>query len=255
MIKVRILAGAAVLGWGPATQAEPTPVSVYVLSQDAKFVGSSVGGARVTITEAAGGELLAQGVTTGDTGDTDLIMRTDRKRDGSIVTDDTARFSATLDLDRPTRVVVTAYGPLDFPESANTVSASYWVLPGQNLTEANGWILDLPGLVVDLQDPAPAPLVLEQGRAELAVRANVTMMCGCEITPDGLWPTSDYRVQLELLRDGEPVAEQAMGYAGEPSEYAGRLTISEPGRYEVRVKALQPRTGNAGLARASIWAR
>ena len=56
--------------------AQPTPVTVRVLSHDAKFVGSSVGGALVTLTEADSGRVLAQGVTEGETGDTDLIVRT-----------------------------------------------------------------------------------------------------------------------------------------------------------------------------------
>ncbi|HEX6202874.1 MAG TPA: hypothetical protein VF100_07720, partial [Thermoanaerobaculia bacterium] len=53
-----------------AAAAEETAVTVRVLSRDAKFVGSSMGGARVTIRDAETGTLLAEGVTAGSTGDT-----------------------------------------------------------------------------------------------------------------------------------------------------------------------------------------
>ncbi|MGI9294983.1 MAG: hypothetical protein ACR2PS_13455, partial [Pseudomonadales bacterium] len=44
-------------------RAEPTEISVHVLSRDAKFVGTSMGGARVVIENVQTGEVLAQGLT------------------------------------------------------------------------------------------------------------------------------------------------------------------------------------------------
>ena len=55
--------------------AEPTPVTVRVISQDAKFVGDGMGGARVTLRDARTGRVMANGVTKGGTGDTDQIMK------------------------------------------------------------------------------------------------------------------------------------------------------------------------------------
>ena len=57
------------------TLAVPTDITVRVRAKDAKFVGDTMGGARVTIRDAETGELLAKGVTTGTTGDTSLIMK------------------------------------------------------------------------------------------------------------------------------------------------------------------------------------
>src|SRR5680860_1561305 len=54
--------------------AEPTDITVRVLGKDSKFVGSSMGGARVIVRDADTGEILAQGVTEGSTGDTKRIM-------------------------------------------------------------------------------------------------------------------------------------------------------------------------------------
>ena len=67
------LACLAVLQALPA-QAELTGITVRVRSKDAKFVGSSMGGALVTIRNADTGELLTKGVTVGTTGDTERLM-------------------------------------------------------------------------------------------------------------------------------------------------------------------------------------
>ena len=45
--------------------AVPTEITVHVKTKDAKFLGTSMGGALVTIKDAQTGELLAKGVTSG----------------------------------------------------------------------------------------------------------------------------------------------------------------------------------------------
>lgn len=80
--------------------ATPTPVSVSVLSGDAKFVGSSMGGMQVTIRDSLTGELMASGKTLGSTGDTPLIMSETRGRDEVLRTEGSARFDTELDLHR-----------------------------------------------------------------------------------------------------------------------------------------------------------
>ena len=64
---VNVLAGfasALFVATAPAI-AEPTQVTVRVISRDAKFVGDGTGGARVTLRAAASGRVLASGTTTG----------------------------------------------------------------------------------------------------------------------------------------------------------------------------------------------
>ena len=51
-----------------AAQAEPTEIVVRVLGNDSKFVGTSMGGMRVTLRDAQTGEILATGLTQGATG-------------------------------------------------------------------------------------------------------------------------------------------------------------------------------------------
>jgi hypothetical protein len=231
--------------------AEPTPVSVYVLSRDAKFVGSSMGGVRVTIQHARTGEVLAQGTTAGGTGDTDLIMRRPREHGDSLISPDAAHFSAILDLAAPTPVQVTVFGPLDYPDSANTASTTQWLLPGMPLAESGSWIIELPGLVVDLH-AAPALVRLADGEARLPVQAMVRMMCGCPLTPDGLWDSNEFEIQAQVARDGVVFASSPLSYAGEASEFTAELVLTQPGEYELSVLAIQPRTGNAGISVAHL---
>jgi hypothetical protein len=238
----------AILLWllaaaSPLASAEPTSVDVHVLSRDAKFVGSGVGGVRVTIADAATGEMLAQGITEGGTGDTDLIMG-EREHGKSLIAGDTAGFSATLDLTAPRLVRVTAHGPLGYPESANTVSATQWLLPGRSAGE-QGWILELPGLIVDVHD-TPALVQLEEGEARVEVQATVRMMCGCPLTPDGLWDSNEFEIHARLMLDNEEITGSRLDYAGEASEFHGELLLTRPGTYRLSVQAHQPRTGNTG---------
>ena len=53
--------------------ATETKLMVRAKAKDAKFVGSSIGGAHVIVRNTVNGEILAEGNTTGSTGNTDLI--------------------------------------------------------------------------------------------------------------------------------------------------------------------------------------
>ena len=158
-----------------AVQAEDTRITVRVLSKDAKFIGTSIGGVRVILKDADTGEILADGITTGGTGDTGRIMKEDRKRHQPIATEGSAAFTARLDLDKPRRIEVTAYGPLGQLQSANRVSATQWVIPGRHIDQGDAWLLVMPGFAVDIL--APAALARFQGiPLAVTIEANVVMM-------------------------------------------------------------------------------
>jgi hypothetical protein len=55
------------------------------------------------------------------------------------------------------------------------VSATQWVVPGKHITAGDGWVLELPGLVVDVQAP-PTHTRLEGTPQAVRLQANVTMM-------------------------------------------------------------------------------
>jgi hypothetical protein len=245
-----LMALAVVLGlWAaPPAGAAETHVTVRVLARDAKFVGTSMGGVRVTLRDMDTGKILAQGRIAGGTGDTDRIMRRPRARGAGIATADAAAYTATLDLDRPTRVEVIAEGPLGHPRSIGRVSATQWVVPGHDLTGGDGWVLELPGFVVDLSAPTP-DLALQGVPQTVALKAKVTPMCGCPVEPKGLWNADGYQVRALIRRDGQPQGEVPLAYAGQTSLFAGNLQVTRPGTYEAVVYAYDPKTGNTGLDR------
>ena len=244
----RTALGGALLMLAMAAAAQPTTLAVHVISRDAKFMGSSVGGVLVTVVEAETGRMLAQGVTEGGTGDTERIMIQPRQRGAALVDAETAGFTATVDLVDPVRVRVTAHGPLDYPGSANTISATHWLIPGGHVQP---WILEMPGLLVDLHDVAPL-VDRDGGEAEVSLTVTVRMMCACPITPGGTWDSNDFDVRAQLARNGLPVTGATLGYAGETSEFAGSARVTEPGRYDVVVTAYQKSTGNTGIDRTTV---
>ncbi len=248
----RILMGLCILivTAAPASVlAKATDITVRVLSRDAKFVGTSMGGARITLRDADTGERLAQGVTTGGTGNTARLMHDDRGRRAELADASAAVFNTTLDLERPRRIEVEAHGPLAQPQAAQTVTATQWVLSG-----GDGWVLELPGFAVDVLAPA-AHTGVARDDGPVEVRASVMMMCGCPIRPGGLWDANRYEVAMTVHHDGERMGEIELGYAGQTSRFEGEVPIEGPGVYEVIVHAHDPDTGNTGVDRTTFIAR
>jgi hypothetical protein len=245
------LAAAALLLPVVPAWAEATDVTVRVLSRDAKFIGSSMGGVRITLSDARTGEPLATGVTSGGTGDTAKIMHDDRGRRAPMADDSAAAFRTTLDLERPRLIEVEAWGPLSAPQAAHTVTATQWLVPGRHLSGGDGWVLEMPGFVVDVLAPG-GQTALSAADRPVEVRASVEMMCGCPIEPGGLWDADRYEVAMTVHHDGERMGEIELAYAGETSRFAGELPVDEPGVYEVVVHAHDPETGNTGLDRTSF---
>ena len=230
--------------------AEPTEIVVRAISRDAKFIGDSMGGVRMTLRDATSGEVLAEGITTGGTGDTKRLMETATRRD-VMATTDAAAFRATIDIDRPRLVELEAYGPLGQPQAAIRVTSQQWILPGRHLRDGNGWIVEMPGFAVDILEPAIASsAVLTNGVVHLKV--NVVMMCGCPTSPGGIWDADRYEILALIDRDGERLTTLPLGYTGTPSLYSVSFSPDEPGLYSVLVQAFDASTGNAGIDRTSF---
>lgn len=228
--------------------AQETTVMIRVHSKDAKFIGSSIGGAKIIIKNDSTGEILAEGVTRGSTGDTEKIMQEPRKRGERLSGEDTAGFLARLDINEPVFVTVEAIAPVNKRQAAVRSSTQLWVIPGKNI-EGDGVVLEVPGFVVDILSPQTHERT--QQEEEVEIRANVVMMCGCPITPGGIWNADDYEVKAIVKEErGEPVEVQ-LEPLQKPSTFTGGISLL-PGNYEITVYAFDPKTGNSGLDKTNI---
>ena len=123
-------------------------------------------------------------------------------------------------------------------------------MPGGHV-EGDGVVLELYGLTVEVL--APGSDGVQTAGGELAVRARVTMLCGCPTEPGGLWDADRITIGAALLAaDGEVVAEGTLAYAGETSTYGGSLALPGPGVYRLRITASAPHSGNFGVAEQAV---
>ena len=113
------------------TPAKSTDVIIRAQSKDAKFIGTSMGGAFITIEEVKTGEILAKGFTEGSTGDTQKLMRQPTKRYDKLSTPGAAKFETTLNLSEPTFVTVTAVAPYAKKQARVETSTQLWLIPGK----------------------------------------------------------------------------------------------------------------------------
>lgn len=227
-------------------EATPTRLVVRVVSHDAKVIGSGVGGARVVVRDAESGEVLAEGVQEGGTGDTDAIMRPSER--GATVFDHpgTAAFATTLPLKRPRQLRIEAEGPLGTPHAVQRASKTVLAVPGVHL-DGEGVVLVLNGFTVQLERPGDAV-----SGTELPVRVRVTMLCGCPIEPGGLWDADGMEVRATLLQDGAAVDDAVLTFAGETSVFEGEIVPPGPGRYGLRVVAVDADRANAGMVTRDV---
>lgn len=237
---VVILGAAALAPWAAAENAPATTgLKVLVRADDAKFIGSGVGNLNIIVRNATTGELLAEGAITGPTGDTRALMQEPQIRGRSATQGDPANFQAELELARPTRVEVSVSGPLAVEQSIQSTAVTLWMIPGLDRVE-QPLILHLPGLITQL-------LGYSRDADQLDLRASVTMICGCPITEDGLWPASGFQATAQLYRNDDLVAEAPLAFTGTDNEFAGKLDLPGPGDFQMVIHAHQVSTGNAGV--------
>ena len=167
------LAATLVAGVCGATE---TRVMVRARTKDAKFIGTSMGGALVVIRKADTGEVLASGLTSGGTGDTKRIMSDPLVRGAQITDASTAGFEAKLDLAEPTFVTVEVSGPMGQRESAAKATVQTWLIPGKHVA-GDGLMVEIPGFAVHVVMPLAHEVVaLAGGKAKVPLAANVVMM-------------------------------------------------------------------------------
>lgn len=242
------------LAFGPAN-AVPTEIVVRVMSKDAKFVGTAVGGAQIVLRDAESGEVLAEGLTAGGTGSTPKIMTQPHTGRDALSDADAAKFSATLDLQRPRKITVSATGPMNPKQAAMTVTSTQWIVPGKPVNGGDGWVLELRGFAVSLIDEVPDQVKLAGSPRVIPLKAKVTMMCGCPTEPGGLWDANKIQVAAIVERNGKAAPAVSLGYAGQPNTFAGQIELKDAGEYVVDIYAYDPANGNTGVERITLHAQ
>ena len=154
-------------------EGKPTRVMVHAVSRDAKLLGTHVGGVRIVIREAATGKVLAEGVQQGGSGDTKRIMVEPHRRGAALYdTPGAAGFLATVTLERPTAVEISAEGPLGHPQAMERASKTLLLVPGEDVL-GDGVVLEIHGFILEFLQPA-AEVRVKAGDP-IAVRAKMTL--------------------------------------------------------------------------------
>lgn len=260
-----------------------TCLTVRVQARGGKFLADDIGGARVTVRDVRSGAILASGVTRGNSG----TLVAPKKLAGSLpqaskcvvvtpaipakppqaatlaqvhwlVADpDSSRFVAELDLDQPTLVEVTVYGSLGGLQSAHTVTATTWVAPGDPGPSDPGFVMEIPGLVVQVQQPA-THTKLSSVPAEIPIEANVAMMCGCPINHGEPWVPEDFEVTADIGTVGSSKRPKRVSLTfdsktGVAGRFTGSFLVKKKGYYQASLVAVQRSTGNTGSGVATFF--
>lgn len=232
--------------------ATPTTIIIRAKAKDAKFIGSSVGGAYVIVSDQMTGAILAQGKTNGSTGNTGLIMKEARERYTALADENTSQFTAVIDIDEPTLLHISVTAPVNQRQAAIEATTEVWAIPGKDIL-GDGIVLEIPGFIIDVLAPRTHQFIstgdLEDGL--LPIEANVVMMCGCTISDGGLWDANKMEVRAIVKRDGELLAEVPLNIESS-NLFKGSVAAKEGGLYEIVVYAYDPATGNTGVDKVNV---
>lgn len=229
------------------TESTPTRIMIRTRAKDAKFIGSSIGGAKIIVRDATTHEILDQGFTTGSTGNTDLLMKTPAKRHMQLTDAKTGGFEANLKLEKPTLITIETIAPFNQKQAQIAASVQIWAVPGKDILD-DGIILEIPGFLVDMTLPTPHSAF--KANADFEIKAAVMMMCGCPITKGGLWDAEKYEATLWVYKEGKKVKEIPL-LLTETSLYGGTLSL-DAGLYELDLIVYDSETGNTGIDKSNI---
>jgi len=233
---------------------KPTTILVRVVAHGSMVLGKDVGGARVTITDVATGQILATGLQQGEAGDQNQIMRTphmmNEPRYSSLPS---AVFTATLGLTHPTFVHVTVEGPLAYPEAAQRASKTVWLIPGHDLTN-DGIVLHLYGYCIQIEHPKPGESLI--AKDDVLLRASVRTLAGELVRPYGTWDSRKTHIYGEVMIGDRVIERLQMFYSGERASFEAPFFVpvpkDAPDGITLRVVAADPASGNFGVGQAKF---
>lgn len=227
--------------------ATETKIIVRAKAKDAKFVGSSLGGAYVIIRDITNNRILAEGKTTGSTGNTNLIMNTPKERGRLISDEQAAKFLATIDIDEPTFINIEVISPFNNKQAQAKVSTELWLIPGKHIL-GDGIILEISGFIIDILKPRTHHYISLSAIKDkpFEIKANIVMMCGCTINKGGVWDSENIEVKAILKRNGVHLKDIDMSLS-ETNLFDGSLYLTSAGQYELIVYAYNAKSGNTGV--------
>ncbi len=234
MLKRASMVVVALLFLVSAAYAVPTKLTVRVRAHDAKFVGSGVAGVRVVVRDFNSGEILSEGMIEGGTGNTKALMFQPIKRGQQISDRHTAAFTATLDINKPTKLLIEVTGPLAAGIDTHKESKTVWLIPGKDIV-GDGIIFDFYGLIV--QAYSPVPHSIEKVGNTITIGAHVSPMCGCPIGKNKIWNYKNYHVSATIYHGGRKVDEIPLEFTGKIGNFEGQFRLSKPGAYKIVITA------------------
>ncbi len=205
-----------------------TSITIRVQAKGGKFLADDIGGSEVTIRDAQTGRWLGGGLALGtDSGNLSLLYSSNASLSAIVTPPDppggtptvwwlspdtaTSGLVADLDIDRPTLLEITAFGPLGGLQSAHRVTTAQWIVPGQSVDQGPGFVVEIPGLLVQVKEPATHLAILSTDLPyTVPLQANVAMMCGCPIDDGQPWIPSDFAVTAAIGPVGHPPADTVL---------------------------------------------
>lgn len=227
--------------------AAETKIMIRAKARDAKFIGSSLGGAHIIVRNKLNQQILAEGNTVGSTGNTDLIMKNPKLRGNSIADAQTAGFLASVDIDEPTFVNIEVISPLNNKQAQATVSTELWLIPGKHIL-GDGIVLEIPGFIIDILKPRThqyIPLNTIKDKP-FTFQANIVMMCGCVIDKNGIWNSDEIEVKGILKKEGKFMKNVELSLVS-TNLFEGNTVINTAGNYELILYAYYEKSGNTGV--------
>jgi hypothetical protein len=231
---------------------KPTTILVRVVAHGSMVLGKDMGGARVTITDAASGKILAAGLQQGDAGDQNQIMRTPRMMgEPTYSSRPSAAFTTTLSLTHPILVEIAAEGPLAYPASSQRASTTVWLVPGEDMT-GDGIVLHLFGYIVQIEHPKSGePLIAKD---DVVLRASIQTLSGALVRPYGDWDSRKVHIYGEVLIGNRVLERLQMFYNNDRTGFEAPFFVplpkDAPDGITLRVVAADLASGNVGVGSA-----
>ena len=112
-------------------------------------------------------------------------------------------------------------------------------------------MLELPGFAVSVFAPSSRAMLMGLPQS-VVIKAHVTMICGCPVTPGGIWDANKFEVAAILNKNCQQTAMLPLQYAGAARQFSATWNVAEPGTYEAIVYAYDAANGNTGVDSATF---